>query len=83
MQRPWIGDAQKIDVGPSNGFVFYIYNLNKDLFVRVLLPKTAKLKELGESQQKEVSLTVPELGSEFPLLFGPRFHMNEVGNAPQ
>ncbi len=83
LRRNWIIDAQKIDIGPSNSFVFWIYNQSPNLFVNVLLPRTATLTKLGESKQIEANLTVPQIGGEIPLFFGPRCHFDAPANSPK
>jgi hypothetical protein len=68
-------------VGPSNSFVFWIYNQSPDLFVNVLLPRTATMTKLGQNNQIEANLTVPQIGGEIPLFFGPRFRFDAPPNS--
>jgi hypothetical protein len=62
LKRPWLIKVQKIDTGPSNRFFFYIYNGTENKVVKVLLPKTAQLRHLGEEKRQLVALDVPQLG---------------------
>jgi hypothetical protein len=71
LHRQWGIPVQKIDVGKENSFKFYIYNSQSDLFVHVLLPRTATLRGLSQNERTEVNLVVPELGSSYPLFFDP------------
>lgn len=80
LRRKWVVDAQKIDPGPANSFAFWIYNLNRDLFVNVLLPHSATVTKLGDNKQIEVNLTVPQVGGEIPLFFGPKFNTDSSSN---
>ena len=69
LRRPWIVSAQKIDVGPANSFEFYIYNSTTDYVVHVLMPKTALLRRLGESEA-QVALDVALWEVISPSIFG-------------
>jgi hypothetical protein len=72
LKRPWIITAQKIDVGPENSFIFYIYNSTFDVVANVILPKTAELRWLGGGAKvRQVKLDVPNFGGEIPLDFWP------------
>lgn len=83
LAREWRIDAPKIDVGVTNAFVFYIFNGEADLFVHVLMPKTATMRLLGETKTQIVSLTVPQIGGAIPLQFGPRFDGKQAVNIPK
>lgn len=83
LRRPWIIDVQKIDVGPSNSFTFYIYNSTHDTFANVLLPKTAELRRLGEKTQEMVTLDVPKIGGEIPMQFWPLMDTPTNASTPQ
>lgn len=71
LRRPWSITAPKIDVGPGNSFVFYIYNSTVDVVAEVVLPKTAELRWLGEAKARQVKLDVPNFGGKIPLDFWP------------
>jgi hypothetical protein len=71
LQRPWLIEVQKIDISPHNSFSFYIYNGTENMVVRVLLPKTAKLRHLGEITRETVALDASQLGGDIPILFWP------------
>jgi hypothetical protein len=73
LRRDWQIDVPKIDVGSTNAFVFYIFNFQPDQFVNVLMPKTAIMRRLGETELRVIDLTVPSAGGRVPLMFGPRF----------
>jgi len=83
LAREWRIDATKIDAGVTNAFVFYIFNGEADLFVHVLMHKTATMRLLGETKTKIVSLTVPQIGGAIPLQFGPRFDGKQAANSPK
>jgi hypothetical protein len=74
LHREWNVLIQKIDSGRENSFKFYILNHQPDLFVHVLMPKTATLRLLGAEQRIQTNLTVAEPGRIQPLFFSP--HLN-------
>jgi hypothetical protein len=73
LRRDWRIDVPKIDVGTANAFVFYIFNNQADQFVNVLIPKTATMRRLGETEPRVIDLTVPSTGGKVPLMFYPHF----------
>jgi hypothetical protein len=76
LRRGWQIDVPKIDVGPANSFVFYIFNYQADQFVNVLMPKTAIMRRLGETETRVINLTVPTAGGQVPLMLWPHFNAN-------
>jgi hypothetical protein len=71
LHRGWIIQAPKIDAGHGNAFVFYVYNYLPDQIVNVLIPKSGTLRQLGDDQKKEATLTLSQLGGEMPLQLWP------------
>ena len=46
--------------------------------MNVLLPKTAEIRRLGESDKIEIKLDVPNMGGDIPLQFWPVMKPPEV-----